>query len=236
MNRAWLVLVVLGCAGPFAAADDWPQWRGPARTNVSAETGLRPTWPKDGPPVAWRGNYDRLHCYDVRLPPRRQRQPDAVFVPTPDDVVTAMLDLAGVKSADLVYDLGSGDGRIVIAAAKRGCKAIGIEISNDLVKRSREAVSAAGVGARATIVSGDLFEADFANATVVVLYILPGMSQRLLPRFARLQPGARLVSHAFPIPDIVPTRVVQVRSQEDDVERPVYLYTIPLKKKASSNE
>jgi SAM-dependent methyltransferase len=175
-------------------------------------------------------DYDALTCYDVRDPDRpRKKVPDAVFVPTPEDVVDRMLDLAGVKKTDVVYDLGSGDGRVLIAAARRfGCRAVGVELDADLVAASRAAAKKAGVGELVRVEHGDLFEADFSGATVVALYILPGMSRKLVPELDELKPGSRAVIHCFAIPGVKPDKVVRVTSAEDDVERPVYLYTVPL--------
>jgi len=177
-------------------------------------------------------DYDSLACYDVRDPDRpKKKVPDAVFVPTPPDVVAKMLELAAVKKDDVVYDLGSGDGRIVIAAAKaHGCKAIGVELDGELVAKSRTRARKAGVEKLVTFEESDLFEADFASASVVALYILPTMSQKLIPKFDKLKPGARIISHCFAIPGVMPDKVVRITSEEDDVERPVYLYTVPLRK------
>jgi outer membrane protein assembly factor BamB len=175
-------------------------------------------------------DYDVLLCYDVRDPEaRKKKAPDAVFVPTPPDVVARMLDLAAVKKGDVVYDLGSGDGRVVVAAAKaHGCRAVGVEIDKELVALSRRRAKEAGVEKLVSFEDGDLFEADFSDATVVALYVLPSMSQKLIPKFDKLKAGSRIVSHCFAIPGVVPDQVVRVTSEEDDVERPVYLYTVPL--------
>jgi len=177
-------------------------------------------------------DYDALLCYDVReLDRPKKKVPDAVFVPTPADVVARMLELAAVGKADVVYDLGSGDGRIVIAAAKaHGCKAVGVEIDKELVATSRERAKAAGVETLATFERGDLFEADFSNASVVALYVLPTMSRKLVPKLDELKPGSRVVCHYFAIPGVLPDRVVKITSTEDDVERALYLYTVPLRK------
>jgi outer membrane protein assembly factor BamB len=175
-------------------------------------------------------DFDTLRCYDVRDPAKRKRSvPDAVFVPTPPDVVSKMLELAAVKKQDLVYDLGSGDGRILIAAAKNcGCRAVGVELDRDLVRQSRAAVKEAGVEKLVTIEHGDLFEADFSKADVVAVYLLPTMLQKLVPKFNKLKPGSRVVAHAFAIPGIKSAKVIEVTSEEDGVKRPVYLYTVPL--------
>jgi SAM-dependent methyltransferase len=183
-------------------------------------------------------NYDRLIVYDVRNPkPPRKKTPDAVFVPTPDDVVAKMLELAQVAKSDVVYDLGSGDGRIVIAAARTcGCRAVGIEIDAGLLTLARERARAARVEKLAAFRHDDLFEADFSDASVVALFILPGMMQKLLPKFDNLKAGSRLVSHAFPIPGIIPTNVLHTTSNEDDVQRPVYLYRVPLTRDARAEQ
>ena len=166
---------------------------------------------------------------DPDRPPKRV--PDAAFVPTPHDVVKRMLELATVTKGDAVYDLGSGDGRVVIAAAKTyGCKAFGVELDRALVAKSRDRAKAAGVEKLATFEQGDLFEADFSGATVVALYVTPSMSRKLIPKLDKLKPGSRVVCHCFPIPGVTPEKVVRVTSDEDDVERPVYLYTVPLRK------
>ena len=162
---------------------------------------------------------------------RPKKNSDAVFVPTPMDVVKRMLEMAAVKESDVVYDLGSGDGRIVIAAAKTfGCRAVGVELDEDLVKASRAQAKEAGVEKQVSFQHADLFEVDFADADVVALYLLPEMNKRLIPKLDRLRPGARVVAHYFPLPGVTPAQVVQMTSQGDDVERNLYLYTVPLKK------
>jgi cyclopropane fatty-acyl-phospholipid synthase-like methyltransferase len=122
---------------------------------------------------------------------------DVIFVATPHEVVERMLDLAEVSNADIVVDLGSGDGRIVRAAARRGAKAIGIEYDRNLVVQSERLAKQEGVSDRATFLQGDLFEADFSYASVVMLYLLPALNAKLAPKLQRLSPGARIVSHQF---------------------------------------
>jgi SAM-dependent methyltransferase len=130
---------------------------------------------------------------------RANRLSDVIYVPTPQPVVDAMLELAQVKSRDVVYDLGSGDGRIVIAAAKRyGASGVGFEIDPALVKKARENAAAAGVANRVRFVTQDLFTADLSRASVVTLYLLQSINERLRPKLVRqLHPGARVVSHVF---------------------------------------
>ena len=124
---------------------------------------------------------------------------DVIYVPTPQPVVEAMLDVAAVEATDVVYDLGSGDGRIVITAAKKyGARGVGIEIAPALVARATENAAAAGVSDRVRFVTGNFFAADIGEATVVTLYLLQSLNERLRPKLVReLKPGARVVSHVF---------------------------------------
>lgn len=151
------------------------------------------------------------------------RKPDVEFVPTPQRVVDAMLDMANVKSSDVVYDLGSGDGRVVITAAKKyGARGVGIEIDPDLVKQATENAAAAGVADKVQFLTGDIFNADISRATVVTLYLLQSINERLRPKLVReLKPGARIVSHVFNMgPEWPPERTVTL-----DRNR-IFLWTI----------
>jgi protein-L-isoaspartate O-methyltransferase len=158
------------------------------------------------------------------------RHPDVPFVTTPDDVVAAMLDLAEVTPADTVYDLGAGDGRIVLAAARdRGARAVGVEIDPPLVERARAALRGAGVAGRAEVRRGDLFKEDLSPATVVTLYLQPHVNARLRPQLERLRPGARVISHMFSMPGARSAKVVTVRSAEDRMEHRLYLWVAPIR-------
>ena len=132
-----------------------------------------------------------------------QRRPDVRFLATPDNVVDAMLDMAGVTASDVVYDLGSGDGRIPIAAARRfGARGVGIELDPVLVRQSEENARNAGVDHLVRFITGDLFQADIHEATVVTLFLLPWMNIELIPKFhSQLRPGARIVAHHFAMAD-----------------------------------
>ena len=129
---------------------------------------------------------------------------DVVWVPTPQDTVDRMLDMAAAKPGDYVIDLGSGDGRTVITAAKRGIRAFGVEYNPDMVELSRRAVAQAGVADRARIVQGDIFKTDFSKATVLTMYLLPRLNLRLRPTILRMKPGTRVVSHSFHMEDWEP--------------------------------
>jgi len=145
------------------------------------------------------------------------------FVRSPMAIVVRMLELADVSADDIVYDLGSGDGRIPITAAQQfGAQGVGIEIRPDLVRRARQRAETAGVADKVEFRQGDLFKADFSDATVVSLYLLPDVNTRLRPTlFEQLEPGTRVVSHGFDMDAWEPDTTVQV----DDSY--VYLWTIP---------
>lgn len=148
------------------------------------------------------------------------------FVPSPQDVVDKMIEVAGVKKGDVVYDMGSGDGRIVIAAAKKGARATGFEIDGDLVKESRENIRKAGVQNQAEIRHQDILTVDFSPASVVTMYLLPDVNLKLKPNLlSQLKPGSRVVSHSFDMGDWKPDKVERVDG------RTIYLWTIPAKKK-----
>ena len=150
---------------------------------------------------------------------------DVPFVPTPNQVVDAMLKLAGVQSSDTLYDLGCGDGRIVIAAAKTyGAHAVGIDINPERIAEARENAKQAGVESLVRFEEKDLFDADIHDATVVTLYLLPSVNLRLRPKLLKdLKPGTRVVSHSFDMATWKPDK-------EESVEgRHIYLWTIPAK-------
>jgi hypothetical protein len=162
---------------------------------------------------------------------KRGRSPAALFVPTPTVVVVRMLALAGVNDRDVVYDLGSGDGRIVIAAASDfRAKGVGVEIDLDLVEQSRKRVVSAGMEKRVTIVHEDLLKIDLAPATVITLYVGAPLTRRLLPALDRLAAGVRIVSHEFELPGVKADSVQKVFSDEDGRDHALYLYTTPLKR------
>lgn len=201
----------------------------------------------------WLRDDNRLFCYDVShdaldrpslsalitLRPadspdtarRSTRQPRSIFVPTPHDVVAKMLESAGVKKTDVVYDLGSGDGRIVIAAAKtHGCKAVGYEIDRELAELSRERVKESGVEQLVTIEQKDIFTVDLSGADVIAVYLLPKQLEALLPQLEKLRSGSRIVSHQFAIPGIQQGKTIEVQSDEDGIRHKFHLWTAPLKK------
>jgi len=152
---------------------------------------------------------------------------DVPYVQTPHEVVAQMLRLAGVDRNDVVYDLGSGDGRLVIAAARDfGARGVGVEIDPRLVARSVESARRAGVGDRVTFREQDLFQTDLADATVVTLYLSPALNLRLRPKLLReLRAGARIVSHDFDMGDWPPARALRIDVRERASQ--VYLWVVP---------
>ncbi|HET7669017.1 MAG TPA: class I SAM-dependent methyltransferase [Burkholderiales bacterium] len=155
------------------------------------------------------------------------------FITTPDEVVVRMLELAGTRSGDLVADLGSGDGRIVITAARRfGARGLGIELDAGLVQKSRENARLAGVAERVSFVQGDVLTTDFSTASVVTVYLLPDLMGRLQPRFAEeLKPGTRVVSHAFRMAGWRPDRSETMRISRPHAgqgdESTLHLWIVP---------
>lgn len=146
------------------------------------------------------------------------------FPPSPPEVVAAMLKLAGVTSGDVVYDLGSGDGRIPIAAARLGARAVGVELSPDLVKQAIDNAQKEGVSGRVRFLQRDFFETDISEATVVTMYLLPSLNARLLPKLNKeLKPGTRVVSHSFDLGGPKPRTTIDVSG------RPVYLWVVPIR-------
>lgn len=210
------------------------------------------------PVIAGGGLYirdnDRLYKYDIKLHaanfiapetklvtlkrpdesrrpplPAGQRLPTAIFVPTPQDVVAKMLEMAQLSKDDVLADLGSGDGRILIEAAKQyKCRAIGIELDEDLVALSKARSSESNVNALVTIKTADMFETDLSDVSVVTAYVYRDMLQRLIPQFKKLKPGSRIVTHQFDIPGFKPAKTLKFDSQETGAEHTLYLWTIPL--------
>jgi hypothetical protein len=133
---------------------------------------------------------------------------DVIWVPTPEALVEKMLDLTKVTPSDVVYDLGSGDGRTVIAAAKRGAKAFGVEYNPNMVELSRQNAKKAGVADRATFIHGDIFKTDFSQANVITLYLLTSLNTKLRPTILNMKPGTRVASNSFGMGDWSPDTTV----------------------------
>lgn len=216
-----LVLLLPACAGDA-----------PAAAGVAA-TASSPTAAVSEPPAAdaaadagedEAGGLVYRDSYTREARPPGYREPDVVYVPTPTAVVDAMLELAEVDGDDVLYDLGSGDGRIPIAAAKRfGTRGIGIDINPVRIREANANARAAAVTGLVSFRQEDLFEADFSEATVVTLYLLPTLNEKLRPRLlAELAPGTRIVSHAFDMGDEwPPEKTMRVDSSV------IHLWTVP---------
>ena len=159
-----------------------------------------------------------------------KKEPDVGFLPTPQHVVDIMLGLAKVKEDDLVYDLGCGDGRIVVTAAKKyGCRAVGVDIDPERVRESRANAKAAQVEDLVTIKQQDIFDIDFSEADVVTLYLLPELIAALVPQLEKLKPGSRIVSHDFYMEGVIRDYTILVTGGEEPSM--VYMWTTPLKKR-----
>lgn len=163
---------------------------------------------------------------------KTDKEPDVIYVPTPQEVVDKMLEIAEVKKGDVVYDLGCGDGRIVVTAAKKfGVKATGFDVDPERIKESNENVKKAKVGKLVTIKKEDIFEQDLSPASVVTLYLLPELNVKLIPQLEKLKPGSRIVSHDFDMKGVKPKQVVKFTPPGDNQrEHTIYLWTVPLEK------
>lgn len=159
------------------------------------------------------------------------RNPDVVYVGTPYDLVSKMLQMAHVKKGDLVYDLGCGDGRmLILAAQKYGCRGVGFDIDPERVRASRENVAKNHVEKLVKIVQADIFTLDLSKANVIPMYLLPEMNKKLLPQLDKLKPGSRVVCHDYDLDGIVADETVTVISNEDNAKHTLSLYTTPLKR------
>ena len=162
--------------------------------------------------------------------PKFIRTPDVIYVPTPYEVVEKMLEVAQVKKGDVVYDLGCGDGRIVVTAAKKyGVRAVGFDIDPERIKEARENVRKNGVEDLVRIEQKDIFTLDLSEATVVTLYLLPQLNVKLIPQLEKLKPGSRIVSHDFDMDGVIPDKVIHFKPKGQR-EHTIYLWTTPLKK------
>jgi len=159
---------------------------------------------------------------DLYRPRLRQPGKDVMWLPTPDAMVERMLAAAKTTSQDIVYDLGAGDGRITVAAAKQfGATAVGIEYDGALAALARRNAERSGVAGKVTIIQGDIFKEDFSRATVVTLYLLPDLNQQLRPRLLAMKPGTRVVSHAWDMGEWEPDATVRADASE------AFLWIVP---------
>ncbi len=195
----------------------------------------------DTPRLGWinlhaekEGNIALPESPDINVEGITYNVVDVIYVPTPQDVVDKMLELAEVRKDDLLYDLGCGDGRIVVTAASRyGCRAEGFDIDPRRVEESLENVQKNNVGHLVGIEQKDIFTLDLSKADVITLFLLSRLNVKLIPQLEKLKPGSRIVSHNFAMEGVKPDKVVTMFSNEDQFEHTVYLWTTPLKKETS---
>jgi ribosomal protein L11 methylase PrmA len=170
----------------------------------------------------------------------KDKEPDVIYWPTPHKVVDKMLDMAKVKKDDILYDLGCGDGRIMVAAAKKyKCKAYGFDIDPARIKDSKANIKKNKVEKLVTVEKKDIFKLDLSKATVVTLYLLPELNVRLIPQLKKLKKGSRIVSHDFDMKGVKPDKVVEMKATNDKGEEAthkVYLWTVPLKFEKEKDE
>jgi precorrin-6B methylase 2 len=164
------------------------------------------------------------------VPVERQNGKDVVWLPTAQALVDRMLDMAKMTSQDYVIDLGSGDGRLVITAAKRGARALGIEYNPDMVALSKRDAAKEGVSDRAQFIKADLYESDFSQATVITMFLLPEINLKLRPRILNLKPGTRIVSNSFDMSDWYADETAKIEDQQACKEYcTAYLWIVPAK-------
>jgi precorrin-6B methylase 2 len=244
MRWVWVVvcLGLVGCASEKPASQKATGAEAGA-TKPAASTASQPTSPgtsptQKAPSASTSGAATPVST--TQTPPAvaatpEPKRPDVIFVPTPPEVVDKMLELAQVTKDDVVYDLGCGDGRIVVAAAKKyGCKAFGFDVDPERIEESKENVEKNGVGNLVTIEQKDIFTLDLSKASVITLYLLPDLNVKLIPQLEKLKPGSRIVSHDFDMRGVTPDKVVTVDGDSGYGPR-VYLWTTPLKKEAETN-
>ncbi|UCG56525.1 MAG: methyltransferase domain-containing protein [Phycisphaerales bacterium] len=208
--------------------------KGGAHIQYVAEAGLWVEGPKLGLvelPMAHQGHMVLPKAPQIEVEGKKYSAVDVVFITTPQDVVERMLELAEVKESDLVYDLGCGDGRIVVTAAKKyGCRAVGYDIDPRRVQESLENVRAGGVEHLVKIEQKDIFTVDLSEADVVTLYLTSELNTKLVPQLEKLKPGSRIVSHTFGIEGIEPDTIAGVTSKEGGDRHVICLWVTPLRR------
>ena len=223
MNRSMLATIVGLLAGACSQSEPPQRVETPRlRVNAAIPT-LTAKVPRPAPASA----------EPVDEPPPK-KTPDVVYVPTPQPVVDRMLELAEVKNTDLVYDLGCGDGRIVVTAAKRyGTRAVGFDIDPDRVAEARKNVRDSGVGHLVRIEQKDIFTLDLRPANVLTLYLLPELNVRLVPQIKKMKHGSRIVSHDFDMAGFKHVTHVTLQPPGTDRDHEIFLWRTPLVRDAT---
>lgn len=176
-----------------------------------------------------QGDLDGLIASKSWATEKKHRAPDTHFVATPHEAVEIMIRLADIKKTDIVYDLGCGDGRIVIAAAKKaGCRAYGFDLDPRMVKISKANVKKENIETLVTIEQQDIFDLDLSNVTVVALYLFPELNLALIPQLEKMKAGSRIVAHDYGIEGVEPDVTATVH-RRDGLKHKVFLYTTPLR-------
>jgi uncharacterized protein (TIGR03000 family) len=202
---------------------------------------IKATWTENGKPKTIErtfevkaGEQSEVNLLADAGRPAESRTPDVVFVPTPMGAVEKMLEMAEVKKTDIVYDLGCGDGRIPVTAAKKyGCKAWGFDIDPQRIKESLANVKKNKVENLVTIEQKDIFTLDLSKATVITLYLLPSLNVKLIPQLEKCKPGTRIVSHDFDMRGVKPKKVETITAKRDDgteKQCTIYLWVTPLER------
>jgi ribosomal protein L11 methylase PrmA len=170
---------------------------------------------------------------EVKKPSAPARTPDCVYVGTPHDVIDMMVEQAAIQKSDLVYDLGCGDARILVAAARRhGCRCVGYDINPLRIEEALERIQKNKVADLVKVEQQDIFTLDLKDADVIMLYLLPKMNEKLIPQLEKLKPGARIVCHDYSIKGIAHEKSLSVNSLEDGAKHEIYVYKAPLKKES----
>ncbi|MCK4294932.1 MAG: methyltransferase domain-containing protein [Planctomycetes bacterium] len=221
--------LILACTVFFAGCDERESNPAPASPSNDANSGPVVL---DAPIVDVNDQQEITEQAEITpAPNEKPREPDVVYVPTPQDVVDRMLELAKVQKSDLLYDLGCGDGRIVVTAARTyGCKAVGYDIDPQRIKESLENVANNNVGHLVTIEEKDIFTLDLSEANVITLYLLPSLNVKLIPQLDKLKPSSRIVSHDFRMRGVKPDKVEKLTSSKDNTQHKIFLWTTPLNK------
>ncbi len=242
---SFVALVLVACNSTPASKTSAPP--APSASSTASATAASSAFVDAGDPLE----------IEARREWNKDQHVDIVYVPTPQKVVDKMLEVAKVTSGDVVYDLGCGDGRIVVTSAKKGATAIGFDIDPSRVEEARGHVKSAGVESNASIRWANVFSVDLRPATVVMLYLLPELNVRLIPQLEKLRPGSRIVSHDFDMKGVTPDHEYTVTAPEfvnaegysaykgeGVAEDPqhyaqrihhIYLWTVPLKKVATKD-